>query len=300
MLASTSGIVPASHAVGSQVSLSSTSAALRNAVTNAAGATEPLGLMLKTATDTTLANHYIRLASNDHATLEWRPQLTIQTSNRPAPNVNPGTAPAAGVGENVSLNGSVSNATSSVWSLVSGPGVAFFGSSTAPVTTMKFSDPGIYILRLSATNSFGETSRTLSVTAIGTALTNLEMWRQQYFSTLTNTGNAADNADPNNDGENNLLEFATGQDPHASTRVVGTLEKTATNLEFTYIRSKAAVEDGVTYSVEFSDLLTPPWTSVGPGAVIADDGTLQTVRAEIPAGPSGRRFVRLHISQGSP
>ena len=95
VLASTSGIVPASLAVGSQVTLSSTSSALKTAVTNAAGATEPLGLLLKTATDTTLSSHFIRFASNDHATLEWRPQLTIEMSNRPAPNVNPGTAPAA-------------------------------------------------------------------------------------------------------------------------------------------------------------------------------------------------------------
>jgi hypothetical protein len=163
-----------------------------------------------------------------------------------------------------------------------------------------FSDPGTYILRLSATNSFGETSRTLSVTAAGTALTNLETWRRQHFGTLSNIGSAANNADPNNDGENNLLEFATGQDPRASTRVVGTLEKTATNLEYTYVRSKAAVEDGVSFSVEYGHLLMPPWTSASPGTVIADDGALQTVRAQIPASPSGRRFVRLKVSIGSP
>ena len=88
----------------------------------------------------------------------------------------------------------------------------------------------------------------------------------------------------------NLLEFATGQDPNASTRVVSSLVKTATGLEFTYTRSKAAVQDGVTYSVEYSDLLTPPWTSVGPGTVIADNGTLETVRATNPRW-SGRKSL---------
>ena len=86
-------------------------------------------------------------------------------------------------------------------------------------------------------------------------------------------------------------------DPNASTRVVSSLTKTATGLEFTYTRSKAAVQDGVTYSVEYSNLLTPPWTSVGPGTVIADDGTLETVRAQIPAAPSGRRFIHLKVSK---
>ena len=295
VLASTSSIVPASLAVGSQVSLSSTGTALRNAVTNAAGATEPLGLLLKTATDTTLSNHFIRVASNDHATLEWRPQLTILTSNRPAPNVNPGPAPAAVVGASVPLSGSVTNATSSAWSLDSGPGQVWFISST----TVKFSTPGVHVLRLSATNANGETSRTLSVIVTGTAMTSLEIWRQNNFGNHTNTGTAADTFDANGDGELNLLEFATGQNPNASTRVVSSLAK-ATDLEFTYTRSKVAVQDGVTYSVEYCDLLTPPWTSVGPGTVIADDGTLQTVRAQIPAGLSGSRFVRLKVSNGSP
>lgn len=68
-------------------------------------------------------------------------------------------------------------------------------------------------------------------------------------------------------------------------------------LEFTYIRNKAALQDGISFSVQYSDLLTPPWTSVGPGTVTGDDGTVQTLHAQIPAGAAGRRFVRLGISQ---
>lgn len=258
------------------------------------------GITATNGSDTTLSNHFIRLASNDHATHESRPQLTIQTSNRPAPNVNPGPAPAAVVGVSAQLSGSVSNAINSAWSFVSGPEMVSIRNSVPPVTTVMFSAPATCIPRLSAANSFGETSRTLSVTAAGVALTNLETWRQQYFSTLSNTGNAADNADSNNDGENNLLEFATGQDSNASNRVVSSLMKTGTVLEFTYTRSKAAVQDGVSFAVEYSDLLAPPWTSVGPGTVIADDGTLETLRVSISSGASGRRFVRLRVSDGSP
>ncbi len=297
VLASVSGIVPTALAVGSQVTFSSTGSAIRSVVTNAAGASEPLGLMLKTNTDTTLSNHFIRLASDDHATLEWRPQLTVLTSMRPAPVLNPGTAPAALVGTAAALNGSVSNATAAAWSLVSGPGSVSFAAATSPVTTVMFSKPGTYTLRLSAANGFGETSQTLSVTTAGTALTNREFWRQTHFGTTANTGDAADDADPNHDGEENFLEFATGQDPSASTLVVSSLTKDATGLEFTYARSKSAVQDGITYSVEYSDLLTPPWTTVGPGTVIADDGRLETVRVTIPAGPSGSRFLHLKVSK---
>jgi hypothetical protein len=71
---------------------------------------------------------------------------------------------------------------------------------------------------------------------------------------------------------------------------------TATDLEFTYKRSRSAVQDGVAFNVEFVESFTTSWSSAGPGEVIADDGTLQTVSASIPAGPDGRRFVRLRIS----
>lgn len=49
----------------------------------------------------------------------------------------------------------------------------------------------------------------------GTATTTspLENWRNQYFSTTANTGNAADNADPNHNGIPNLIEYALGGHP---------------------------------------------------------------------------------------
>ena len=253
-------------------------------------------LVFSPATESGTATAFTRLGSNENATSARRPQLTLTFSFPTLPVVNPGSAPTANVGVDAPLNGSVTDGTLSQWSLVSGPGPAFFADAASPVTTVMFSKPGSYTLRLSAANGSGESSRTLVVTALGTALTEAEIWRYTAFGSTSNSGNAADNADPNNDGEMNLLEFATGQDPNASTRVVSSLAK-ATGLEFTYTRSKAAVQDGVSYSVEYSDLLAPPWTSVGPGTVIADDGTLETVRATIPVGPAGSRFLHLKVSK---
>ncbi len=289
VLATASGIVPASLAVGSQVTLSSTGTALRNAVTNAAGASEPLGLLLTSASDTTLANHFIRFASNDHVTLEWRPLLTIEMSNRPAPSVNPGSAPSAVVGANVALNGSVTDATSSAWSLVSGPGQVWFINST----TIKFSAPGVYVLRLSAVNGNGETSRTLSVTVTGTALTPIEVWRQNNFGNHTNTGTAADTFDANRDGEMNLMEFATGQNPNAATTRPATLVKNGAILEFTYTKNNAATD--VTFIVEWSDTLAAgSWSN---GGVTEQSLGGNTVKAVVPAGSGPKRFVRLRVTQ---
>ena len=186
VLASTSGIVPASLAVGSQVTLSSTSTALRNAVTNAAGATEPLGLLLKTATDTTLSNHFIRLASNDHATLEWRPQLTILTSNRPAPNVNPGTGPGSGgrcqrpIERQRDAMPPVPPGASSA-----APAQHSSGSPVARHHRDVQQSRQLHRCDSAAANGYGETSRTLSVTVDRHRAHRVEIWRQHNFGTTT-------------------------------------------------------------------------------------------------------------------
>ena len=110
------------------------------------------------------------------------------------------------------------------------------------------------------------------------------------------TGTAADSFDANSDGETNLLEFATGQDPHAATRAVTTLAPAGANFTFTYTRSKAAAGEGYLFSVEHSDTLADPWTPVGAGTKTSETDTLETMQANIPVDSATRRFVRLKIT----
>lgn len=132
-------------------------------------------------------------------------------------------------------------------------------------------------------------------TSLPLTLSALETWRQNYFSTTANAGQAANSYDGNFDGESNLLEFATGQSPLAASRVMTTLVKNGTTYDFTYTRNKAALASGLSFSVEYTESLTPAnWTSVGSGTVITD-GALQTVKAVIPSSSSGKCFVRLKI-----
>ena len=290
VIASLSGFVPTSLAVGAQVTLSSTSPALRTAVTNAAGATEPLGLLLTSNTDTTLANHFIRLASNDHTTLEWRPRLTVPTSNRPAPDVNPGTAPSAVVGANVVFGGSATNAISSAWSVVSGPGPAWVINPD----TIRFSAPGVYQLRFAGVNVNGESSRNLSVTVTGTAITPIEVWRQTHFGNHLNSGPGLDTADNDADGVVSLLEYATAMNPAVNDKVPASIIKAANMLEFVYTRNKAATD--VTCTVEWSENLAA-WTIAGvPSSVVTDGATTQQIKALVPAGAI-RRYVRLKVTR---
>ncbi len=257
---------------------------------------QPLNLLLISPISESGANDiYTRLTSDDSTLTAQRPRLTLTWSASPAPVINPGPAPGAIAGEPASLTGSVTGATSTTWSLVSGPGSATFGNADQPATTVTFNAPGAYVLQLSGSSVNGETSRTLAVTV----LLNLDNWRQTYFGTTLNSGTAADTFDANGDGELNLMEFATAQNPNAATLATPTLVKNGATLEFTYTRSLAAMGDGVTFTVEYSDTLaTGSWSSSGieqNQTVTFDDGITQTLRVAVPAGDGPNRFVRLKV-----
>ncbi len=161
-LATLAGFNPSSAPVGTRYTFSSTPA-LVAAVSGVAGTAAPLGLMLNMANDTTGGSVFARFGSDNHATLAQRPLLTIRYSVDQAPALATGNAPAAQTGVAAALGGSTTNAASSLWSVVSGPGGASFGNAAQATTTVTFGQPGSYLLRLSAANAFGETSSTLTV-----------------------------------------------------------------------------------------------------------------------------------------
>jgi autotransporter-associated beta strand protein len=130
-----------------------------------------------------------------------------------------------------------------------------------------------------------------------TALSALESWRFAHFGVTEDAGSAAALFDANSDGEANLIEFATAQNPHATTRLSASLIRNGTVLEYTYTRSSAALVDGVTFGVRWTDALSPAsWSNAGvTEQVLSDNGSIQTVRATFPAG-TGQRFVHLRIT----
>ena len=295
-LASITGLNPSATPAGTALSFPSNSAMV-SAATNAIAAGQPLDFMLKMAADTTGSNRYVRIASDDNPSQGYRPQLSLTFAYNFAPSIDPGTAPAPTAGASAPLAGIVGNATNSLWTQLSGPASAIFTDASSPGTSAVFPAPGIYLLKLAATNANGETSRTLSVTVLA-ALTNQESWRQTHFNTTANTGDAADSADPDFDGLSNLLEFATGTLPKTPDGSIGSLVKNAATLEFTYPRSHAAVADGITFAVEWSDVLSGGWTTSGVSESVipdSDNGTAQLWKATVPVGNNGARFIRLRV-----
>ncbi len=131
------------------------------------------------------------------------------------------------------------------------------------------------------------------------APSGIDAWRIQYFGTAAATGDAADSADPDGDGENNLFEFATGQSPSARTTRAPVLAATTGLLELTYSRSKSALTAGYGFTVEWSDTLaTDSWSTAGvTTTLLTDDGTLQSVKGGVSFTGVSKRFLRLRITK---
>ena len=133
------------------------------------------------------------------------------------------------------------------------------------------------------------------VTALYAAENAPNNWRQTHFGSTATSGSAADAADPDQDGLPNLLEYALNLPPNAASRVPAAVQAAGGNLEYTYTRGTAAYNGGTTFQVEWSDDLTTWFTTGVVESLISDDGTQQQVKATLPAGSAGGRFVRLRV-----
>jgi hypothetical protein len=202
------------------------------------------------------------------------------------------------IGDDLTTAGSLTlSATSSNTTLVPDANIVFGGSGanrTVKVTpaTDKI---GTATITFSVSDGTNTTSDTFKVTVTGTAL---ETWRFANFGTTANTGSAADTFDANGDGEANLLEYATAQNPSAASLVTLSAIRTANAVVITYTRSLAALTEGVTFTVEWSDTLSPhSWsTADAEQSILSDDGTLQSVEATVLTSPAiPRRFIRLKV-----
>ena len=175
-------------------------------------------ILLSPATENGTSNAYTNLKSNEHPDAQQRPLLTLDYTLNSLPQINPGTTIGGGVGFPLPLNGSVVFANSSQWSLVSGPGTAAFTNPASPVTTVTFSTAGSYLLRLSASNAYGEASRDLAV-SVGALPDGFAAWQSANWPGVSNVAIIGPNADPDGDGVTNAIEFNAGTNPTTSTSV---------------------------------------------------------------------------------
>lgn len=148
---------------------------------------------------------------------------------------------------------------------------------------------------------------------VSAAVSPLQQWRQTWFNTMANSGNAADSANPDGDGNVNIAEFAFGTNPvinqsgaisingsvitpgNPTVSVVNT--QTGVDFRALYGRRKDYASAGLTYTVQFSaDLVA--WVGSAEPSVLADDGVMQAVTVPYPLFINGlkARFFRVVVT----
>ncbi len=136
------------------------------------------------ATFNTAGVYVLRLTASDTA-LSAFDEVTVNVTAAPtnvAPTVNAGADSSAAVNTPTTLNGSVSDdglptgaPVTQTWTQQSGPGTVSFGSPNAAVTSATFDAAGVYVLRLTATDTalsaFDEVTVTVNPGGGGTTVT---------------------------------------------------------------------------------------------------------------------------------
>ncbi|MEZ0387453.1 MAG: Calx-beta domain-containing protein, partial [Verrucomicrobium sp.] len=206
---------------------------------------------------------------------------------------NTGNVPLTGVAVNKAGPGNghfVINASSVSSSLAAGASAAF---TVSLVPTLA----GSHAATIQITSSDLD-ENPFDIFFSGKGLTAMEDWRLLHFGVTENAGNAANGADGDFDGLTNLLEFAVQSDPDAASTSPLRLVPEGASLEASYTRSKAALQAGFVYVVEWSDTLQAgSWSSVGVvESLVVEDALMQSMKATLPAGSGTARFVRLRVT----
>ncbi len=133
----------------------------------------------------------------------------------------------------------------------------------------------------------------------------VESWRHGFF-TVAELSNPAleetlwgDNADPDQDGALNLLEYAFGSDPRRAGDGAGNIVLTAAPFadvpSFTFTYYKDLTREGISYQVELSDDVNS-WVPVDDVLVASENG-VETRRVFVFSAGQRERWVRLRVSR---
>ena len=124
-------------------------------------------------------------------------------------------------------------------------------------------------------------------------LTPVQSWREQFFGTTADTGDAANSADPYGRGVKNLSVFAflgPDQDPRiARISQLPKMQISGGNLLYSFTQPSGV--SGVTYGAEWSATSQDDWQPV------SDTGSGSQHIFSVPIGRSTRLFLRLTVTE---
>ncbi len=186
-------------------------------------------------------------------------------------------------------------------SLNESSGFADISGNLAP-DTESYSDTGLqsgvtYYYRVQAFNADGDSEFAAGNT---TTWTEREQWRFDNFGIITNTGDAADTENPDEDDGDNQTEYALGTDPNASGESVSSRVSTDFHndgiddyLMIRIVRDQKRAD--VTYRVQSSG---EPGNGFSDQTVtvLTDTDTLLEVRDNTPMDTADRRFIKFDVT----
>lgn len=233
--------------------------------------------------DTTYGTSYADNSASDGVTYYYVVAATnlagvsANSSQVSASPIGPPQAPSnftavAGSGQNALSWSAVPNASSYTILRSTTNGGPY--TSIQTLTGTSYADAGLsaattYYYVATAANSAGAGAYSAQIAS--TPLTAIQAWRLANFGTTDNSGNAADNADPDGDGMTNAQEFAAGTDPQSAVSMLRINQVKASGGDVTVSFATVA---GKTYRLDRANAVqSGSWVTVqdnisGSGGVI--------------------------------
>ncbi len=130
-------------------------------------------------------------------------------------------------------------------------------------------------------------------------LTVAEQWRLEHFETTDNTGAAADQADPDEDGRPNWQERAFGTSPRHADRPYFRSGYAGTPPRLTLDYKRRAPPRDVSFSHAAADEVRGPWSESGLTIeMLESNATQETIRVRdaFPMSEQAQRFLRVRVT----
>jgi autotransporter-associated beta strand protein len=225
-------------------------------------------------------------------------QLLV-TSENLAPAAPTNLAAVAGDAQ-VALSWTASSGATTSYTIRRGTASGVYTTiSQGAVTGTSYTDTSVtngttYYYVVAAANGIiaGTSSSEVSATPASTA-TAQQTWRQTYFGSTANTGNGANTADPDNDGQVNLLEYALGTNPTVAGALPVTVARSGDNLTLTFSHTGDAT---LVYAIQATNDLGTAWTTIHTYPAITTAGSTTYTDTAVSLATQPRRFLRLSVT----
>ncbi len=190
----------------------------------------------------------------------------------------------------------VDGADAAIFTITATPTEPVSGPNGSTVFTVRFAPAGSGAKSAALHIANNDADRNpFDLVLIGTGLTAMDAWRKIWFGTTSNTGAAADNADPNHNGIPNLLEYALGGDPSGNTTGLSVLPQAGRSAGDTLQLSFTRYLDrnDITLTVQGTDSVTGAWTDLARSSAGGSFTVLATGATVNESGAGNARLVTL-------